>query len=194
MFLKITGLKKLFKKAYNTVGLTVGRDAAGYYVFGGYWGAWIDAEFLTKETKAAIIELCGDLPEIGKLFRARKDEAPQYEIEQRELFDLPNIFAQCKDAYKVTCLLERQGSDLVRFLQDQTSGRVRAVDEQFIDLISRRAIDEEKGELEPDGPVTFAGSEAFYWGNDVCYLAVYEREAEEKEEKMWEQLSAIAIN
>lgn len=194
MFFKISTLKKLLKQAYKTSGLTVGQDQDGYYIFGGYWGVWINAEFLTKETKAAVIELCGDLPEEGQLFKAIKGEAPQYEIEQKELFALPLIFKECSQNYKVTCLLERQDETLAHFLQDEDSGQVRAVNEIFMELIDKKAIDSKKGETEPVGPKTLIGSKAFYWGNNVCYLAAYEREAKEEDEKMWETLSAMKIN
>lgn len=194
MFFKISTLKKLLKQAYKTSGLTVGQDQDGYYMFGGYWGVWINAEFLTKEIKAAVIELCGDLPEEGQLFKAIKGEAPQYEIEQKELFDLPRIFSQCSQDFKVTCLLERQDETLVRFLQDKDNGLVRAVNEIFMELIDKKAVDSKKGETEPVGPKTLIGSNAFYWGNNVCYLAVYERAPKEEEEEMWEIFSAMEIN
>lgn len=178
MFLKQSIFKRLLKEAYKGPGLTVGRqrdeDAArpGYYLSGGYWVIWLDVEAITKEAKAAIIELAGDLPEPGEVFRALKDAGNQYEIEQKEIFNLPEVWKNTKTDFKITNCILQQGDVLARFLQAQDgTAHVTAINETFVGMIDPEACDFDNGETFPEGPrASCAISPFIYWGNNVCYL------------------------
>ena len=70
MFFKTSVLKRLFKDAYKGAGLTVGHmtdpedeEVDGYYISSGWWVIWFNNRTFPKEAKAAIIELCGELPQ-----------------------------------------------------------------------------------------------------------------------------------
>lgn len=95
MFFKKTVLKRMLKSAYTGAGLTVGHtpetdeEEEGYYLSSGWWVLWFNAGMFPKEAKAAVIELCGELPAVGEVFKAEKDFGNQYEIEQKEIFNLP---------------------------------------------------------------------------------------------------------
>lgn len=72
MFFKKTVLKRMLKSAYTGAGLTVGHtpetdeEEEGYYLSSGWWVLWFKAGMFPKEAKAAVIELCGELPAVGQ--------------------------------------------------------------------------------------------------------------------------------
>ena len=202
MFFKQPVLKRMLKAAYKNEGITVGHTKEsekgipeGYYVFSNRWGIWIMAERMPKEVKAALIELCGDLPEAGEAFRARKDRANQYEIEQKEAYDLPEGFMKCEYRFRVTKLLGQQGDKTIRFLQEERTQRVAAVNETIIDLINPEAVDSDHGEYEPFGPVAASPEARFmYWGNNTCYLIAGIRSTDDEEEaELWKFLEGTEI-
>lgn len=203
MFFKQTVLKRMFKAAYKGAGLTVGHMAEsaeaseGYYISSGWWVMWFSADEMPKEAKVAIIELSGDLPAVGEVFKAIKDMGNQYEIEQKEIFNLPAAFKKCECRFRVTKLLGQQGDKVIRFVQEDGATRhVTAVSEIFIDLIDPKAIDYEGGEYEPIGPVTTCPTAPFmYWGNNTCYLMAGIRtpDQEGEEADFWKYLEGIEI-
>lgn len=203
MFFKQTVLKRMFKAAYKGAGLTVGHMAEsaeaseGYYISSGWWVMWFSADEMPKEAKAAIIELSGDLPAVGEVFKAIKDMGNQYETEQKEIFNLPAAFKKCECRFRVTKLLGQQGDKVIRFVQEDGATRhVTAVSEIFIDLIDPKAIDYEGGEYEPIGPVTTCPTAPFmYWGNNTCYLMAGIRtpDQEDEEADFWKYLEGIEI-
>ena len=194
----------MLKAAYKGAGLTVGHmaesetDPEGYYISSSWWIMWFNAGQMAKEAKAAIIELCGDLPGVGEVFKAIKDGGNQYEIEQKEIFNLPAAFKKCNCHFHVTKLLGQQGDKLIRFIQESGSTRhVTAVSEIFIDLIDPEAINYDGGEYAPIGPVTTCPTAPFmYWGNNVCYLMAGTRtptENDGEEADFWKYLEGIEI-
>lgn len=205
MFFKQSVLKRLLKDAYKGAGLTVGHaaesetgDPEGYYISSGWWIMWFTVGEMPKEAKAAIIELCGDLPEPGEVFKAIKDMGNQYEIEQKEIFNLPKAFNECKCHFRITKLLGQQGDKIIRFIQeDGRTKHVTAISEIFIDLIDPTAIDYDGGEYEPIGPVTACPTSPFmYWGNNTCYLVAGVRtptQQNEEEAEFWKFLEGTEI-
>ena len=89
MFLKINTFKRLIKKAWKGMGLTVGNDGEGIYLVGGHWSIWLARIEMTNKAKAAIIELTGGLPSEGTAYRAWEGEGVQFEM--TELYD-PEIY------------------------------------------------------------------------------------------------------
>lgn len=205
MFFKQTVLKRIFKAAYKGAGLTVGHmeeseagDPEGYYISSGWWVIWFKAEEMPKEAKAAIIELCGDLPCTGEVFKAIKGMGNQYEIEQKEIFNLPAAFKMCECHFRVTKLLGQKGENMIRFIQeDGQMQHVTAISEIFIDLIDPKEINYDRGECEPIGPVTTCPTAPFmYWGNNTCYLMVgiiAVNQENEEEEAFRKYLEGIEI-
>lgn len=201
MFFKQKVLKRMLKAAYKGEGLIVGHMeeseevSEGYYVSSGWWVMWFAASEMPKEAKAAIIELSGDLPEAGEVFTAIKNMGNQYEIEQKEIFNLPSVFKKCKCHFRVTKLLGKQGDNVIRFIQEEGATRhVTAVSEIFIDLIDPKAVDYAAGEYEPVGPVTICPEKPFMcWGNNTCYLMAGIRTADQEEADLRKYLEGIEI-
>ena len=193
MFFKKAVFKRLLKNAYKGVGLTVGRDQKinedgeivrdGYYIGGGYWIIWVDTEYITKEAKAAIIELCGELPEPGESFTAYKESGNQYGMGYEEVYDLPKIYQQCNTHFRVSKIICKEGDVLQRLLQaEDETNHIIAINEVFMDLIEPDAVDYDNGEREPDGAFGLCSmSKCVLWGNEVCYLMAFIREIKDPE-------------
>ena len=195
MFFKKAVFKRLLKSAYKGVGLTVGREKKanedgeivrdGYYIAGGYWVIWVDIQYITKEAKAAIIELCGELPEPGEAFTAHKEGGNQYKMGFEEVYDLPEVYKKCKTRFRISKTILKSSDALQRLLQacDKTN-HIVAINEVFMDLIEPDAVDYENGEREPDGPIAgCAMSKYILWGNEVCYLMACTRKIDDQETK-----------
>ncbi len=202
MFFKLAVLKRMLKDAYKK-GLTVGCMAEdkegeyeGYYISSGWWVMWFSAGDMPKEAKAAIIELCGDLPGLGEVFTARKGMGNQYELEQKGIFNLPDVFKRCTCRYRVTKLSWQQGGETIRFLQeDGRELRIKAVSEIFMALIDPEAVDRDRGEEEPEGPVAFQTEASFMCrGNSTCYLMAGIRTTDNEDERaFWRFLEGTEI-
>ena len=89
MFLKINTFKRLIKKAWKGMELTVWNDGEGICLVGGHWSIWLARIEMTNKAKAAIIELTGGLPSEGTAYRAWEGEGVQFEM--TELYD-PEIY------------------------------------------------------------------------------------------------------
>lgn len=159
MFFKTSVLKRLFKDAYKGAGLTVGHmtdpedeEVDGYYISSGWWVIWFNNWTFPKEAKAAIIELCGELPQPGEVFEAIEGAGNQYEIEQKEIFNLPAAFERAKVKFRSTNILQQQGDKIVRILQEEEGKTVKAVLELFFNLIPRVLLRGRDRPFQNDGP------------------------------------------
>lgn len=176
MFFKLSMLKKMFKDAYKSGGFVVGRTPAGevkdgYYISSGWWVMWFAQKRIPKEVKATIIELSGELPEAGEVFRSIKGMGNQYEVEQKELYDLPAVYRMYRCSFCVRRLLIEKDGIVLRVIQEGDTGNVLTVSETVMNLISRDAVDYENGEYEPVGPLgTGPDTKCLMWGNETCYF------------------------
>lgn len=190
MYLKSSLFKKMLKEAYKGYGLTVGCSKEGYYLAGTWWVAWFPESKIPKEVKGAVIELCGDLPEIGQTFRANK-EGNQYEIGQEEIYDLPRIYKECGHRYITTKVILERKNEMVRIIKDEKTNHVAAVKEIAINLIDNREIEE--GETQPIGPVGKEIPRLILWGNERCYFMAAAGGAEETEKELWQAMEHIEL-
>ena len=200
MFFKKTVLKRMLKSAYTGAGLIVGHmesedEGEGYYVSSGWWTIWFNTETFPKEAKAAIIELCGELPGTDVVFKAIKDCGNQYEIEQKEVYDIRAAFVKSDFEYRVTNIVETGRYGDLRILQAEKTGKVQAVSEVFLDLIDEDHIDEAGGEIPPLGPYALSEQGSLlYWGTNHCYLMAHTvTPRDEKEEAFWKTLESTEI-
>ena len=189
VFFKLNVLKKLFKDAYKGAGLTVGcmeskRGKAGYYISSGWWVMWFGIDEMPKEVKAAVIELSGELPEVGEVFKTVKDMGNQYEVRQEELYDLPSVFERCCCNFRITRLLLENREELLHVIQEEGRGyHVCVVREAIIKLINKVVIDRGNGECPPNGPRGIGpNTKLLVWGNETCYLGAGVFDLSHKEE------------
>ncbi len=194
MFLEKKILKRMMKKAFKTTGLRVGHSNdgvnAGVYISGVNWAVWLKDGFMPKEIKAAVIEICGELPE-NEQFIATK-AGLQYETPD-DLYNLPRRFTSCDTRLDITRFMRASTWGEIRFLQREDL-KVFALQNEFIELTEGRELDE--SEETPKGPVKDPLNDNFiFWGNDRCYLlAAVMKPNDEKEIEMWQHLERIKID
>ena len=85
MFINSSQLKKLMKRDYKDVKLTIGNIDSGYSIIGSAWAVHIMHDGMPNIVKSLIIELAGILPAEGEIFTISKENPmPQYEIDTGE--------------------------------------------------------------------------------------------------------------
>lgn len=146
MFIKDTVFKSLVKKAYKNEELDIERQGDMIAIRTGWWHLQCRESFLSNKAKASLIELIGDLPEVGKAMQYGDGCDPQlampYTIFYQDVFRLTD---ECTVEYKPTRVLLQGGETTYIMLQNAKKEKA-LVDRVFIDLIDFAGIDEENGE------------------------------------------------
>lgn len=140
MFLNVGILKKLMKEAYKG-GLRVGKNAESTYIAGSYWEFEILDKFLAKQIKAQIIELAGELPEVGEMFSATKTGNQMETAYHKNVDKDPRMMREIT----VTPFVIDHGSCALRILQDD-EGKIFTVNNVFIRIQDDSEIDMQGGE------------------------------------------------
>lgn len=207
MFFKMSVLKKMMKHAYKGGCLIVGDSPIkeddeiamdGLVISTGWWSLWINRDYVPKELKAAVIELCGELPYYEHWFKASESLGNQEMIPFTEATHPIDLYQKAKDGVNITKLLMTMRSDgVMRILQNNKTKQVSAINEMIMSLIDPGAIKDEDGEYPPIGPLT-RENEYFAWGNNICYFIVYPikplDETRETEQKMFfEELAGLEL-
>ena len=165
MFIKTSVFKRLIKTTWTSSGLTVGRRGEHYIVKCSQFVLYINEKYFKKEIKAAIIELVGELPEQGEIFKEDKEGNRQQEMALDEIWDIGN-FKECNSKYKKTEVFLNAGGDLQRVIQDESTKEKFYIPENIVEMVSTN--DMEEGERFPEGPV---GREDFViWRNETSTL------------------------
>lgn len=169
MFVNTAAFKRLIKNAYNTTGLTVGADEDEYFFsYEGIWVIRVEKDFFPKKEKAAVIELAGELPADGEVFKAVKKCDNQYLISGNPAWDIGTQFKEAKMKFNVTKAVYDLDEQELRVLQYKENNACIAIDEVFIGLIDTKAIDSEE-ETMIEGP--YANNGVVYWGNNIMTMA-----------------------
>lgn len=188
MFVKNNVFKKMLKEAYTGTGLhvshTTNNEGNPVYVFSGRgWVLWVGKNWITKEMKAAAIEICGDLPNLGEAYKFEKDHEPQYEFDDSYTGLLKDCYGSDRELYYTDILNSHKGY-LRRVLKDD-DGKIYLVDNFFHSVISKKEIDHEHGETELRGPFTNEQGKILYWDNNAGVLAVGASAIPEEEREFW---------
>lgn len=174
MFLHMPTFKKLLKSAFRRDNLRVGNLDGGLLIHGGTFAVWLQNDMIPNKVKAAVMELTGELPEEGKLFKAIKD-GNQYEMPENPEWDIHRGLKEANRRYVVTpVVLNDSRYDTFRFLQQAGAGPIRVIKEDFISLIDLAEIDYNHGEDTPAGPFGKKDGYQFFWATDFCILTVCE--------------------
>lgn len=174
MFLHMPTFKKLLKSAFRREYLRVGNLDGGLLVHGGTFAVWFRNDMIPNKVKAAVMELAGELPEEGKIFKAT-GIGNQYEIPENSEWDIHRGLKEADRRYVVTpVVLNDSRYDTFRFLQQAGAGPIRAIKEDFISLIDLAEIDYNHGEDTPAGPFGKKDGYQFFWATDFCILTVCE--------------------
>lgn len=173
MFLRMSGFKTLIKNAWQGAGLTVGNDGEGIFLAGSYWSIWLEKTSMTKKAKAAIVELTGELPEVGKVFKSWAKQDNQYELIEawEEDYYLPNVY-QLEDRFKDTGIVFNGFGRNGRVMQNTRNLKCALIPEFVYEMIDAGSM--EKGECYPEGPKgrmdPGKDSGTIFWQNESCTL------------------------
>lgn len=162
MFLNTPTVKKLFKRAFNTTGLVVGRpDEELIYIAGSGWQIEMDYEKMPFKQKAQLIELIGNIPEVGQVLEANKDEQ-QFkfitDISLRKRYMLAKVPVHTSPVVIARSYIDYQ------LLQEQERNTFLAVNREFISAIDIREIDFENEGM-PSGPCMCSNGSELFWHN-----------------------------
>lgn len=164
MFINPSIFKKLIKEAWEHQILILSQKEGYLMIQGGYWLVEADMTVIPYKVRAALVELCGMLPEEGMTFRAGKGSSLQYEFEQTvhwDWFELARV-ENLPDAYMTRALYETKNGTLCRVMK---YGQERELIQNMItEAISPGEI-MENWEDQVTGPVVF--HEGFVWKNSA---------------------------
>lgn len=192
MFINTSIFKKLAKEAYNHQGLTVGNDGDGIFFEDGYWILWVKEGFLPKKEKAAVIEMTGELPEAGEVFKAMKKMGNQMELERKDAWDIRKRIQNANEQVKPTGLLIMEKDKLCRLMQTENN-EILSCNEMLYQLVDNTHINREE-EREARGPYKSPGGKILYWENEICVYAAYIRcPKDEKELEILSHLEKIKL-
>lgn len=175
MFITTQGFKRLIKQAYKTRDLHIANDGAGYTIAGGYWRIWIKHEWIPKKELAAIIELTGELPAEGQAFTVY-EEGNQYEMELPNERSAMTIALECKMTLEITPLVLRYATgQQARVLQRADTREIMLINDQFMDMITNKAIDHNKGESPAEGPFIHPAEYGVFYRSDTMAMRIAPR-------------------
>ena len=169
MFLNTPMVKKLFKKAFNTTGLTVSRpNEEMIYIAGSGWQIEMEYETMPLKQKAQLIELIGDITEVGKrILAAKQDQQFQFETG----VSLRRFYMAAKTiVHQAPIVIARPYFDYQLF-QEQDTFKFLATSRELVSLIDVREIDFENEGM-PSGPCMLPDGNELYWHNSAGTLCI----------------------
>lgn len=170
MFVSTKGFKKLIKASYDTDGLTVGASDEEYFFEGGSWVIRVEKEHLPNKEKAAVIELTGELPAAGEVFKAKKKCPNQYLIPDNQVWNIGEQILEAHEKFNITKALFETNDYRVRVLQNAQNNLCVPISEVFTSMIDSKAIDEGNEDL-PTGPYRRKDGSIMYWKNSIMIMA-----------------------
>lgn len=186
MFLKLADLKRLMKEAYKGIGLTVGAlesDDEGIFIGGNNWAVWMLNDVIHKKALAAVMELTGEIPKPGEVFRATK-AGNQYEISDNDWWKLSDAFEMADVQYKVTDIVFNPKYKELRMLQKVADLSKVFIENRFPAMVDPEEMDQLYGETKIEGPVTKPSSKIAYWGNNTCILMAMLTDSQNQEKEL----------
>lgn len=162
MFLNIAVAKKLFKRAFNVHGLRVAMHEDLFYIAGLGWEIEMDNGTAPYKLKAAIVELCGRLPDAYEQFLATKDGMQEELPAGESLYDR---YLKAKKLLDETPVVINKKYRMYKLFQHRGDHDFTLVDMERLSLIDIREVDTEHGEGVPCGPC----SETEHWSSLVFW-------------------------
>lgn len=154
MFVNSTQLKKLMKRDFKEVRLTIGNLDGGYSIMGSTWAVHIMHDGMPNIVKSLIIELAGILPAAGEIITISKENPnPQYEMdagEGRSIHLVQRYRISGRPAFW-TNVYEERNEEMYGMIQSNLNGELCHVRKELLDLIDLEAIDFNQEEL-PGNP------------------------------------------
>lgn len=190
MFLNTPTAKKLFKRAFNSTCLIVSRpDFETIYIAGSKWQIEMEYETMPLKQKAQLIELLGDIPDVGKRILATKNEQQmEFEVGER----LREYYMRAKtQVYQAPVVIARPYFDYQLF-QEQDEKSFVAVDRELMSLIDIREIDFENEGM-PSGPCMIPNGNCLFWHNGAGTLCISLEEIDKEALEIIDLLKNVEI-
>ena len=162
MFLNIVAAKKLFKRAFNGHGLRVAIHEERLYIAGLGWEIEMNNGIAPYKLKAAIVELCGRLPDAYEQFLATKDGLQEELPVGRSVYDR---YLKAKKFLDETPVIIDKKYRMYKLFQHREDHDFTLIDMERLSLIDIREVDTEHGEGLPCGPC----SETEHWSSPVFW-------------------------
>ena len=173
MFINSSQLKKLMKRDYKDVKLTIGNIDSGYSIMGSAWAVHIMHDGMPNIVKSLIIELAGILPAEGEIFTISKENPmPQYEIdtgEGRSIHVVQRYRISGRPAFW-TNVYEERNEEMYGLIQSNLNGELCHVRKELLDLIDLEAIDFNQEELPGNPCYREDMSGGLIWHNETTTL------------------------
>ena len=174
MFIKTSVFKKLIKSSYTGSGLTVGRIEENYIVCCPQFILYINENHFKKEIKAAIIELVGELPEQGEVFKEDKEGNRQQIMALDEIYNI-GTFKGCNLKYRITNIILNVYDSSYRVIQEENTKEKFYMPEKILEMVSLNDVEE--NETLPEGPI---GREKYViWRNETATLVTFKEAGRE---------------
>lgn len=154
MFINSSQLKKLMKREYKDVRLTIGNIDGGYSIMGNTWIVHIMHDGMPNIVKSLIIELAGILPADGEIITISKENpSPQYEIDTGEGRSIHVVqwYRMSRRPAFLTNVYEDYNEELYGLIQSNLSGDLCHIRKELLDLIDLEAINHDQEDL-PGNP------------------------------------------
>lgn len=173
MFINSSQLKKLMKRDFKEVRLTIGNLDGGYSVLGSTWAVHIMHDGMPNIVKSLIIELAGILPAAEDIITISKENPnPQYEMdtgEGRSIHLLQRYRISGRPAFW-TNVYEERNEEMYGLIQSSLNGELCHVKKELLDLIDLEAIDLNQEELPGNPCYREDMSGGLIWHNETTTL------------------------
>lgn len=181
--------KKLLKEAYKSSGLLVANKNGRIVLAGGWWVMTMAEGVFTKEGKAALVELTGQLLEVGECFRCTS-AGNQIEIPP-DYIDIDE--AASGEAFKKTIMtMDGPLGGILRIYQREDDiVCINEIVKQLLD--SSAALDDESDSI--DGPYTRSPQSPgmLYWYTGECSFAACPIECKDSAKEFIEEIQEVNI-
>ena len=189
MFINPKVFKRLCQQAWKSQSLHIEHiqgegETSWYMIRSNWWQLEVRSDFMTNVVKANLIEMIGDLPNVGECVLYGKGEDPQMEME--EIF-FRNMVTSTKDyteRYFPTKIYVQSTEAMLVVMQEEKKKTKILVNSVFANLIDSMAIDKDKGETAPINAMSQESSTELRWINNVMAVQCYKRAPRYKKERL----------
>jgi len=155
MFIKASSFKRMIKQAAGSgQGLHVKNDGTAIWLTAPRWKIWIPQHNLPNQQLGDLIALCGWLPASGEAVTVHKNGDQQVEMFETVAESAMDHWKRTQTKFYVTRHIVYDNG-WVRILQAREfeEQKPMCVDEDMFGVINHGAIDADKGETLPEGPM-----------------------------------------
>ena len=171
MIFDIGILKKMMKTAYEGNGLLVENQDGRIILGGSYWRICVYEDYFPKKAKAALVELIGQLPLAGEVFRCTS-AGNQIEMPGEDIIEIVNNMSW-EDRYEKTNLILERKRGQIRPYQMEGNKHTIYLNEVFTQLLDGKP--EPGEEFYIYGPCKNNEKEKrVFFMTDTCVLEAWE--------------------